>query len=175
MAGEQAQLGIFAHPFFSQVILPFLLIFTVVYAILEKSEILGKRKRQINAIVSLVIGLIVVGVPYAVGVITRLIPVISVVVVILLLFMLMFGFIGGGEKGGLGPGMRIAFGILLGITLIVSVIWAVGGFEWFATNLGTPGASDFWQSVIMFGIIVTAISIAVTSGGEKKPSTGGAD
>ena len=167
MAGEQAQLGIFTHPFFTQVILPFLLIFTVVYAILEKTEILGKGKRQINAIVSLVISLIVVGVPVAVGVITRMIPVITIVIVILLLFMLMFGFIGGGEKGGLGKGLKIAFGILLGITLLVVVVWAVGGFDWFAQNLGTPAAGEFWQSVVFFGIIATAIAVAVTSGGEK--------
>ena len=171
MAGESAQLGIFAHPFFTQVILPFLLIFTVIFAILEKTEILGKGKKQINAIVSLIIGLIVVGVPFAVGVIQRMIPVIAVVIVILLLFMLLFGFIGGGEKGGLNLGMRIGFGIILGITLIVVVIWAVGGFEWFAENLGTPGAADFWQSVIMFAIIATAIAVGVTSGG--KPSTTG--
>jgi hypothetical protein len=171
MAGEQAQLGIFANPFFTQVILPFLLIFVVVYAILEKTDILGKGKRQINAIVSLVIALIVVGVPVAVGVITRMIPVITIVIVILLLFMLMFGFIGGGEKGGLGPGLRIAFGILLGITLLVVIIWAVGGFEWFASNLATPSSGEFWQSVVFFGIIATAIAVAVTSGGKPKESS----
>ena len=171
MAGETAQLGIFEHPFFTQVILPFLLIFTIVYAILERTEILGKAKRQINAIVALVIALIVVGVPAAIGVITKMIPIIAIFIVILLLFMLLFGFIGGVKAGEMGMGMKIAFGIILGIAMIVTVIWAIGGFDWFAQNLTGGSSGTFWQTVVFSGIIITAIAVAVSSG-SKTPRSG---
>ena len=54
-----------------EVLLPFLLVFTVVFAILQKTSILGKGKKQIDAIVSLVVGLIVVAFGYATNVIIK--------------------------------------------------------------------------------------------------------
>ena len=51
---------ILSSQLFVEVILPFLLVFAVVFAILQKTKILGEGKKQIDAIVSLVIGLIVI-------------------------------------------------------------------------------------------------------------------
>ena len=64
---------IFTNPLFVETILPFLLVFTLVFAILEKTKILGDGKRQIDAIVALVIGLIFVAFGYETNIVVRMI------------------------------------------------------------------------------------------------------
>jgi len=156
-------IGILGGEFVTLIILPFLLIFVVIFAILEKTEILGKDRRQINAIVSFVFAAISIAIPAATGVITRIIPVISVIIVILLAFMLVFGFIGGTEKGGLSKGLRIAFGIILGISLIITVLWATGGLP---TVAKWGEIEEFWPTFTLILLIIAVFSVVLTA----KPS-----
>ena len=51
---------IFQHFIFQEFILPFLLVFTIVFAVLEKTKLLGDGKKQLDAIVAFVVGLIFV-------------------------------------------------------------------------------------------------------------------
>lgn len=153
-------LGLFTQPLFSYIILPFLLIFTVVFAILEKTEILGKDKRQINAIVSFVFGLVSIGVPAAMGIISRVIPIIAVIIVIFLAFMLVFGFIGGTEKGGLPKGLQTAFGIILGVAMIATIAWATGAMD-FIKAQDWAGTAMTTGIVVIF--IIAVIAIVVTA------------
>ena len=78
---------IFSSPIFLDIILPFLLVFTLVFAILDKSKLLGEGKKQINAIISLVVGLILIGFPFARNIVVNLIPFLVVSLVILFVFM----------------------------------------------------------------------------------------
>ena len=87
-------LSLFTHPLFMNVILPFLLIFTVVYALLEKTGVLGSDKKYANLIVAFVIGFMFIGVQSMVGFTLKIIPVIAVMIIILLGYFLVFGFIG---------------------------------------------------------------------------------
>ena len=65
---------IFTSNLVVETILPFLLIFTIVFAILEKSKILGDGKRQIDAIVALAIGLLFIAFGSATDIVVRMIP-----------------------------------------------------------------------------------------------------
>jgi multisubunit Na+/H+ antiporter MnhB subunit len=49
-------------PLLIDFIYPFLLIFFIVFAILEKSKLFGDEKKQLNALVALVIGLIFISI-----------------------------------------------------------------------------------------------------------------
>jgi hypothetical protein len=157
-------LGLFTQPLFSYVILPFLLIFTVVFAILEKTEILGKDKRQINAIVSFVFGLVSIGVPAAMGIITKIIPIIAVIIVIFLAFMMVFGFIGGTPGGNLPKGLQTAFGIILGIAMLATIAWATGALS-FIQAQDWAGTAMTTGVVVIF--IIAVIAIVVTSAPAK--------
>jgi len=158
-------LGLFTSPLFSYIILPFLLVFTVVFAILEKTAILGKDKRQINAIVAFAFGLMSVGVPAAMGVIAKIIPIIAVEIVIILAFMLVFGFIGGTTKeGGLPQGLQITFGIILGIAMVATVLWATGALD-FIKSQAWSGTALTTGIVVIF--IIAVIAIVVTSAPAK--------
>ena len=80
---------ILSSDLFVNAVLPFLLVFVVIFAILQKSKILGDEKKQIDAIVALVIGLIVISFGYATGVIVSLIPFLAVSAIIILVFLLL--------------------------------------------------------------------------------------
>jgi phosphoglycerol transferase MdoB-like AlkP superfamily enzyme len=158
--------GILSSPFFTNVILPFLLIFVIVYAILDKTKILGD-KRDINAVVSLVFALATVGLPSAFGavdIIIKLIPVISVIMVIILAFMLTYGFVGGTKAGALSDPWHVFFAILIGLSLLGAVAWATGLLGMVSK---TTWAFDALQSFILLTAIIAVVAI-VTSGGGKK-------
>ena len=67
-------LTILQSPIFMEVLLPFILVFTVVFAVLQKTKVLGEAKSQVDALVALSVGLITVAFGYATGIIVNLIP-----------------------------------------------------------------------------------------------------
>ena len=83
---------IIQNPWVTHFILPFLLVFTIIFAVLQKSEILGKGKKQIDAIVGLVIGLMFVGFPGPRDLVVNLMPFLAVGLVMILVLFLLWGF-----------------------------------------------------------------------------------
>ena len=161
--------SIFAQPIFMDYILPFLLVFTLTFAVLDKTKLLGEGKRQINAIISLVIGLILIAFPYAQGVIVKLIPFLAVALVILFVFMLMYGFAMGKKEGDvLDKGVKIALGIIVGLAVIVAVLWATGAWDKvYNTLIGGSSSSQIWMNILLIAIIGGAMAIVLSTGGKK--------
>lgn len=162
---------IFSHPYFVELILPFLLVFTLVFAVLDKSKLLGEGKRQINAIVSLVVGLIFISFSYATGIIVKLVPFLAVSLVILFIFMLVWGFISGKTEGDvLGGGLKIALGIIFGFAIIVAILWVTGVWDK-VVDITVRGESSgkIILTVLMLVVIGGAIA-AVLAGGGKSSS-----
>lgn len=143
---------------FGQTVLVFVLVFTLIFGILQKSKILGEGKAQLDALVSLAIGLIVISFGSALEIIRQLIPFLSVGLVILLVFMLMFGFI---HKGALElkPGLIIGLGIVIGLAVIVAVLIVTDGWNmivnWFS---GTE--SPIIGNIILIAVVIGAIAVA---------------
>ena len=46
----------FITPIFTDFLLPFALVFTLIFAILQKTKLLGDGKKQVDAIIGLVVG-----------------------------------------------------------------------------------------------------------------------
>src|SRR3989344_3859843 len=95
-------------------LLPFILIFTIVFAVLQKTKIIGEGRRQFNTLVALVLSLMVV-IPHVTGkyppgqdivaIINTALPQVSLVVVIILAALLLIGvFAPGVMFGGTGFG-----------------------------------------------------------------------
>ena len=84
----------------ADVLLPFLLIFTIVFAVLQKTNILGEDKKNFNVIIALVVGLSVV-IPHVLGtypagmdvveLINEIIPQLSLVIVIFIMLLILTG------------------------------------------------------------------------------------
>jgi len=76
--------------FIWEIIPAFLLIFVLIFAILQKSKILGSDKKQIDALIALAIALIFITVPVTRGIVVNLMPWLAVGVTVILVF-LIFG------------------------------------------------------------------------------------
>lgn len=147
---------VFMDPFVINVILPFLLIFVVVFAILRKTKVLGENKFA-DLIVALVIGFLFVGVPQVVGVTLKLIPIISVFIVIILCYYLIFGFL----NIHTAPGILIGLGIAFGIAFIGAILWATGVLDKIAPNETVIG------TVIMVVVLGAAVALVFAIGGKE--------
>ena len=81
-------------------LLPFVLIFVLVFAILQKSKLFGDDKKQIDALIGVVIGVIFVAVPGPhVEMVISMLPILAIALVVILIFFLIWGFfIGKIEK-----------------------------------------------------------------------------
>ena len=142
------------------------------FAILQKSEVLGKGKKQVDALIALVIGLIVISFGYAVSIINNLIPFLAVGLVILLVFMLLFGTLYKQGEFNLHKGVKIGIGIVIAIAVIIAVLVFSGVWDTILEAFSGDSGSS-WITNIVFLLIVVGVVAAVAWGGgsgDKKGS-----
>lgn len=154
---------IFNNAFFTEMLLPFLLVFVVVFAILQKSKILGNGKAQVDSLVAMVIGLILIGVEQPREIIVSLMPWMAVGVAVILVFLILYGFVAG-DLSSSPKWMKITFGILAGL-FTIGVVLYVSGFGsvisgWFSNS----GSGDIWMNVLIVLLVIGAMVVAVVSG-----------
>ncbi len=147
-------------------ILPFLLIFFLLYAILEKTKILGER-HQLNALTSFVVGLIFVGAVFPKIVVGNLILFLTIAIVTMFVGLLLWGFTLGGEPK-LSDGIKRLLGIVLIIAVVVAVFWAVGlRVEFLNSTIDfifySSWSATFWTNVLFFAAIVGALVLVWTT------------
>ena len=164
---------IFISPFFVDYILPFVLVFTLVFAILQRTKLLGNDVKQINAIVGLVVGLILISFPFARDIINQLMPFLAVVLVIFLVFILSYGFFSkknNAEDDFLPGKLKTFFAILLGIGLVIFILVITGVWQNIPGMLSINLPKDFWLNALLFLVIVIAI-VAVLKNKKDNPTT----
>jgi hypothetical protein len=150
---------------FTDYILPFVLVFTLIFAILQKSQLLGEGKKQINAIIGLVVGLILISFPFANQIVVRLMPFLAVSAVILLVFMLLFGFISGKKDGDvLNKGLKITLGIILGIGLVTAILIITGAWDYIWDYMfNREGGSQIFMNALLILILAGAVAAVVST------------
>lgn len=161
---------ILSSPIFSEAVLPFILIFTVVFAILQKSKILGDGKKQIDALVALVVGLITITFANAVGIINYLLPFLAVSIVMILVFLILVAMVSTGEKGfELHKGFKWTIMIMAFIAVVIAGLVVTGAWDYLAYQFSGPGGST-WMTNIIFIVIIVGAAILVFFG-DSKPSS----
>lgn len=159
----------------TDVMLPFLLIFVIIYAILQKTKILGEDRKNLNAAVAVVIGLLVV-VPHVTGkfpankdpvlILNDALPQVSIIIVAAIFLLVMIGVFGESY-------------VFLGITMpgwitlvsIVTIVLIFGGSAgWWQGDFGQSLESFFGtEGVAVFIMIVTfGVIIAWITGDSKE-------
>ncbi|MFH0978136.1 MAG: hypothetical protein V1837_02420 [Candidatus Woesearchaeota archaeon] len=153
----------------SDVLLPFLLVFTIIFAVLQKTNILGKDKRNWNIIVALVISLSVV-IPHVTGtypadgdivtIMNHSLPNVSIVIVAIVMFLILIGLLGGEAKwmGGSLSGWIV---ILSAILVFFIFGRSAGWFETLPNWLQWLDNSETQALIIVilvFGIIIWFIT-----------------
>ena len=165
---------------FVDVLLPFLLVFTIIFAILEKTKILGEGKKNMNVGIALIFALIVV-IPHVTGnfpagfdpvqIINAALPAVSLVVVAIVALMILIGVFAHDRLlwGMTAPGW-------IGFLSIVTIIfifgsaagwWQVGFLDWLDSAFGSDVIAVLIM-ILVFGIIIAF----VTGGGEAEKSGG---
>ena len=153
-----------------EVVLVFLLIFVIIYAILQKTKILGEAKKNLNIVVAMVVGLLVV-IPHVTGrfppnadpviIIQDALPSISIVLVAIIFLLILIG-VFGQEKIFLGLSMPgwIAF-----FSFAVVLIVFGGAAGWWSGYFGQTleqfvGAESIAVVIMLlvFGIIIAWVT-----------------
>ena len=149
------------HWIFTRFLFPFLLVWFIVFAILEKTKLLGEGKKQIDAIVAGVIALIFVGVAYPVLVVNNLILFLTIGIIVVFVGLLLWGFLSGGEiKAIEHKGLKWTFGIVIALAVIIAIIWATGSggaIQDFLFN--QKWGNSLWTNIAF--VVVIAIVLAV--------------
>jgi peptidoglycan/LPS O-acetylase OafA/YrhL len=150
-------IGVFSY------VLPFLLIFAVVFAILDKGNILNNN-RAINTIVSAAIGLLALQFDMVPVFFANIFPKFGVFLAVVLVVLLFLGFVGF-KNDGSNKGIK-AVGI---IAAVVVFLWAMSDFWWFGGYGGNFWwwFNDYFWSLIVLGIIVGAVIWIGKSGSTK--------
>ncbi len=145
-------------------LLPFLLVFTIIFAILEKTRLMGtdqnqKPKTNINTILALIIGLIVVVQTPIIQVMNNYLSKMALFIVIILIFLLVLGIFGANVEGGITGGVT---GFFVLVVAILAVLWALSpelGFN-DIFNRYLPRDSD--RGLMLFIVIFIVVVWLVT-------------
>lgn len=158
---------ILQHWVLTQFILPFLLVFFIIFAVLQKTKLLGDGKKQLDALVAFIIGLFFVGAVFPKLVVGNLILFMTVSIVIVFVVLILWGFATGSEAKIESKGMKWIAGIIIFVAVVIAVLWATGSAQQVSDFLFKQNWSDtFWTSVSF--IVVIAIALALILKGSGK-------
>ena len=155
------------------VFIPFVLIFTVMYAILLKTKVLGDNKK-FATVVALAIGLIFIT-PHLTGnypaeadpvlIINNAIPNVSVIAVVIIMFLVLAGILGYSTLGGGIQGLSIIASL---IAVLIIFGRAIGWFQYLPTWAWWIDDPDF--QVLIVVLIVFALIVNWVTGEDSKTS-----
>ena len=157
------------NPILTKFAYPFLLVFFLVFAVLEKTKLLGEDRKQLNALISFVIGLVLISATTAYRMaIENMVLFLSVALVIMFVVMLLWGFIFSKEGGGFEftPSMKWGLFAVVTIAIIIAILWATGVsggvYDFFFKQ---SWSEAFWTN--FFFIVLIAIALGVVVKGAK--------
>ena len=169
------------------VVLPFLLVFTIVYAILEKTKVLGTEeiegtkytKKNLNAMIAFTVSFLVVASSKLVAIIANVSSQMVVLLLASVFFLMLVGaFYKESEEVALEGAWRTFFMVIMFVGLLIIFLQAI------PTKTGQPWLEWFWQYIarnwsstgvasiiFIIGIVIFIWWIQKTpgeGGGEKK-------
>ncbi len=146
---------------FYEVFLPFLLVFAIVFAVLEKTHVLGSKK-NINVVVSFAVAFLLLSQPLIVEKINAFLPRVSLILVVFLAILLVLSFITG-DKAAFQKG----WAILASIVALGAILLAL--YPDFAVNLSSQDKSMLLQVGLLVLGGIGAIFLITGGDGERGP------
>jgi len=128
------------------------------FAVLQKTKLLGENTKQVDAIIGLVIGLFLIAFPTDRDIVILLMPFLAILLVILFVFLLLIGFVVAEKEGD--PLRNRWFKIIVGGIVVVSLI---------AFLLTITGQLNFVLDYLFYSnggrtILVNALLVAIIAG-----------
>lgn len=153
---------------FTDVFLPFILIFTIVFATLQKIKMFGEESRKFNAIISMALAIGVI-IPHSLGkyppgtdivdILNTALPSVSLTIIAITFILILVGMFGGeatwGEKMVGGAVTFIAVGLVVFIFGSAAGWWQSTGI---ASFLSDPSVQATILVVAVFWLIISTIT-----------------
>jgi len=150
------------------VFVPFILVFTLVFAVLQKSKILGKdeERRKFNVIVALVLALAVI-IPHItdtypagadiVDMINSALPNVALVIIAVVMLLVMIGV--WGNDINIKDSPLAGFAVIISFIAVIIIFggsagWWGGDWPVWLNWLGNPDAQIIVVGLLVFGIII---------------------
>ncbi|MFH0808432.1 MAG: hypothetical protein V1888_02345 [archaeon] len=147
-------IGVFSY------VIPFLLIFAVVFAILKKTKILGDDNDGILAIISVAIGLLALQFDFVSEFYAVIFPRFGIGLSLFLVLIIMIGFFYNGDVSEM-----TWIGYVIGIAV---ALWALSSWDdWASFGFGGWFTDNFWAIVIVGVIVATIIGVTRDSEAAK--------
>ncbi|MFP4401689.1 MAG: hypothetical protein ACLFPL_00510 [Candidatus Nanoarchaeia archaeon] len=152
---------------FTNVIAPFILIFAIVFAILQKSKIFhgganeDASAKKINATIAFVFGIFAVISVNVVSFIAQSLATAAMAIVVILCALIILGLLLGDSYTSIFENNKVKYSVA-GIVLLLTIIFLLTIFnvwEWISTNLGslTSGSGEWFGFIVIFALIIGAI------------------
>ncbi len=157
------QLGFFDY------LLPFLIIFSIVYGILSKAQIFGQNK-SINAIISLSIGLMALQFGIVSSFFSEIFPRLGIGLSIILVILVLTGLFRSSDDSHWQNYILLATGLIIGVVILIQSAGSFGfdSGSWWYYN---------WPTMIIILIVGVLIALVIGSSSgkskEKKITIGG--
>jgi hypothetical protein len=153
---------------FTDIFLPFILIFTILFAILQKIHVFGEDDRKFNGIIALALAIGAI-IPHSLGryppgtdivqILNTALPNISLLVIAVIFFLVLLGIFGGGPAwGSQFIGGIVTIAAIAAITIIFGSAagwWQTSGI---LTALSDPDIQATIIIIAVFWIIMTIIT-----------------
>ncbi len=175
---------------FFDVILPFLLVFTVIFGILEKTKIFGTEelkshkkpiaRRNLNAMVAFCVAFFVVAAGQVVDIMRAALPWVVLVLIFLIAFFILFGALMGEGQFNIWEGkntkLRGTFITAIFLAMIAIILGAMGLLKATVDYLYANISGGVLSTIVLFVIIIIAIGYVLkdpAKSGSNGGSTGG--
>ncbi len=151
--------------------LPFILFFAIIYGALEKTQVFGEGRKDINAIIALVIALIASTTSWVLKGVAGFLPWVGFIALIVVAFLMLAAMVYGGDVGELFKSDWVKAGALI----FVVIALGLGLYFGLGLNESLAGAGSFLTEedialLIMLIIGFGAFAIVVKAGGKKGES-----
>lgn len=151
-----ADIGVFAY------VLPFLLIFAVVYGILSKINIFGEagQNKGVNAVIGIAVGLLSLQWDYVPNFFARIFPFAGMGISILLVALILMGLFGDWNDAKY-KNIFLSIGAVIAVIVVISAL----------TNVGWQGGY-WWDQYgpALITLIILGVLVAMVIGGKKATS-----
>ncbi len=155
------------------IILPFILIFTIFFAVLQKIRLFGADSKKYNLVLSLAVSLLVV-IPHAIGmyppeadvinIINDAIPEVALLVVVVVLVLMMLGMISGKT---VRPGAGVLNWVAAASVIILLLIFTNAIFPMPILAYIDPAIQSLIVILLVFGLLIYWVTSE-----KSKPATG---
>jgi len=143
------------YPFFTNIVLPFIFVLVLTYALMEKIKLL--ENKQAHLLIALAISFFFIGVPSLLNVTSLIIPVVAILVIIAFSLMLLFGMLGiefyaKDKSSPLKTGLA-AILLIVGLIVIANML---GLFQKISSLL-SPELIQLLAFLIITGVVIAVI------------------